>query len=192
MSPLAALTGGVANPQAFISSEGGKQVFNTVSANLYLRPSDSKWRPYISIGGGILNNTGTDPSIDLLDTIQLASGLTETDLLSVRFEPQRISGVVEYGAGLKHFFNEHWGLRLDLRDNMAWESLRTKIFAFPNAPTGGSTSFLFSGNGRSIAFSNDQTTLQSTLGTSVNGVTTFNSNDIKHHVNASAGIVLRF
>src|SRR5437868_513708 len=190
--PLAALTGGVANAQSFIGSEGGKQVFNTVSGNFYLRSSGSKWRPYISLGGGVLNNTGTDPSLDLLDTIQLASGLVETDRLNVRFEPQRISGVVEYGAGLKHFFNEHWGVRLDLRDNMAWESVRTKIFAFPVPPTDGSTEFLFSGNGRSIAFSNDQIALQSTLSTSVNGVTTFNSNGIKHHVNASAGIVLRF
>ena len=52
--------------------------------------------------------------------------------------------------------------------------------------------FLFSGNGRSIAFSNEQGTLQSTLSTSVNGVTTFSADNIKHHVNASAGIVFRF
>jgi len=192
MSPLAALTGGVANAQAFIGSEGGKQIFNTVSANFYLRPSDSKWRPYVSIGGGILNNTGADPSIDLLDTIQLGSSLTETDMLRVNYQPQRIAGVLEYGVGMKHFFNEHWGLRLDLRDNMAWESLRTRIFAFPVPPTGGTSSFLFSGNGRSIAFSNDQSTLQSTLSTSTNGVTTFDASGIKHHVNASAGIVFRF
>src|SRR5206468_10914609 len=31
-SPLAGLTGGVANGQAFIGSEGGRQTFNTVSA----------------------------------------------------------------------------------------------------------------------------------------------------------------
>jgi hypothetical protein len=193
ISPLVAMTGGVANAQALIGSEGGKQVFNILSANLYLRPSDSKWRPYISIGGGILNNTGSDPSVDLLNTIQLGGNtVTEADLLSVRYEPQRIAGVVEYGTGLKHFFNEHWGLRLDLRDNMAWESLRTKIFAFANPPTGGSSSFLFSGNGRSIAFSNDQSTLQSTLSTSVNGATTFTSSGVQHHVNASAGIVFRF
>ena len=191
-SPLAGLTGGVANGQAFIGSEGGKQVFNTVSANFYLRPSDSKWRPYIAIGGGILNNTGDDPAVDLLNTIQLGGSLTETDMLRVRYQPQRIAGVLTYGAGVKHFLNEHWGLRLDLRDNMAWESLRTRIFAFPTPPDGGSSSFLFSGNGRSIAFSNEQGTLQSTLSTSVNGVTTFNANGIKHHVNASAGIVFRF
>ena len=139
-----------------------------------------------------MNNTGADPSVDLLNTIQLGGSLTETDMLRVNFQPQRISGVVEYGAGLKHFFNEHWGLRLDLRDNMAWESLRTRIFAFPVPPTGGTSSFLFSGNGRSIAFSNNQSTLQSTLSTSTNGVTTFDANGIKHHVNASAGIVFRF
>jgi hypothetical protein len=75
---------------------------------------------------------------------------------------------------------------------MAWENVRTRIFAFPLPPTAGSTTFLFSGNGRSIAFSNDQGTLQSTLSTSVNGVTTFSASDIKHHVNASAGIVFRF
>jgi outer membrane protein with beta-barrel domain len=192
LSPLAGLTGGVANGQAFIGSEGGKQVFNTLSANFYLRPSDSKWRPYISIGGGILNNTGDDPSVDLLNTIQLGGSLSETDMLRVNYQPQRIAGVLEYGAGVKHFFNEHWGLRLDLRDNMAWESLRTRIFAFPVPPTGGTSTFLFTGNGRSIAFSNDQGTLQSTLSTSVNGVTTFDANSIKHHVDASAGIVFRF
>ena len=190
-SPLAGLTGGVANGQAFIGSEGGRQIFNTVSASFYLRPSDSKWRPYISIGGGILNNTGDDPAVDLLNTIQLGT-FTETDMLRVRYQPQRIAGVLEYGAGVKHFFNKHWGLRLDLRDNMAWETLRTRIFAFPIPPDGGSSSFLFSGNGRSISFSDEQATLQSTLSSSVNGVTTFHSDDIKHHVNASAGIILRF
>jgi hypothetical protein len=192
MSPLAGLTGGVANAQAFVGSEGGKQIFNTVSANFYLRPSDAKWRPYVSIGGGILNNSGSDPSIDLLDTIQMGSSVTETDMLRVNYQPQRIAGVLEYGVGMKHFFNEHWGLRLDLRDNMAWESLSTKVFAFPVPPTDGTSSFLFSGNGRSIAFSNDQSALQSTLSTSANGVTTFDANGIKHHVNASAGIVFRF
>jgi len=191
--PLVAMTGGVANAQPLIGSEGGKQIFNTLSANLYLRPSEAKWRPYISVGGGVLNNTGSDPSVDLLNTIQLGENtVTETDLLSVRYEPQRVAGVVEYGAGVKHFFSERWGLRLDLRDDMAWESLQTKIFAFPTPPTDGTSTFLFSGNGRSIAFSNDQSVLQSTLSTSVNGATTFRSSGIQHHVNASAGIVFRF
>jgi hypothetical protein len=103
-----------------------------------------------------------------------------------------VAPVAEYGIGVKHFISEKLGLRLDLRDNMAWENVRTKIFAFPVPPTGGTSTFLFSGNGRSIAFSNDQSTLQSTLTQTVNGATTFNANKVKHHVNASVGIVFRF
>jgi len=194
LSPLMALTGGVANAQTFIGSEGGKQVFNTLNANFYMRPPDAKWRPYFSIGGGVLNNTGEDPSLDLLGTYQVggSSGPVESDQLRVRYEPTRVAPVAEYGIGVKHFISEKLGLRLDLRDNMAWENVRTKIFAFPVPPTGGTSTFLFSGNGRSIAFSNDQSTLQSTLTQTVNGATTFNANHMKHHINASVGVVFRF
>src|SRR5436190_1088359 len=47
LNPLVALTGGVANSQAVINKESGGQLFNTVAANIYLKPSDSKWRPYL-------------------------------------------------------------------------------------------------------------------------------------------------
>jgi hypothetical protein len=194
LSPLMALTGGVANAQTFIGSEGGKQVFNTVNADFYMRPPSAKWRPYFSVGGGVLNNTGEDPSLDLLGTYQAggSAGLVESDQLKIRYEPTRVAPVAEYGIGVKHFISEKLGLRFDLRDNMAWENVRTKIFAFPVPPTGGTSTFLFAGNGRSIAFSNDQSTLQSTLTQTVNGATTFNANQVKHHVNASVGIVFRF
>src|SRR5262249_12600710 len=151
--PLLALTGGVVNSQAIINKESGGQLFNTLAANLYLRPSDAKWRPYLTLGGGILNNVGGDPSIDLLSMIQAGNGsaaVNEHDLLAVRFQPQRISGVLLYGAGVKRYFGDHWGVRADLRDNMAWESVRTRIFAFPSPATGGSSSFAFTGNGREI------------------------------------------
>jgi len=194
LSPLMAQTGGVANAQTFIGSQSGRQIFNTLNANFYLRPAEAKWRPYFSVGGGVLNNTGEDPSLDLLGTYQVggSAGLVESDQLKVRYEPTRIAPVAEYGIGLKHFLNQTIGLRFDLRDNIAWENVRTKIFAFPVPPTAGTSTFLFSGNGRSIAFSNDQGTLQSTLTQTVNGATTFNETGIKHHIAASVGIVFRF
>jgi len=193
LNPLMELTGGVANEQTFLGRQGGKQVFNTFTANFYMRPSDAKWRPYFSFGGGFLNNIGEDPSLDLLGTYQLGgSSVIESDELKIRYEPQRLSGVAEYGVGVKHSISNSMALRFDLRDNMAWENVRTKIFAFPVPPTGGTSTFLFPGNGRSIAFSNDQGTLQSTLTQTVNGATTFNASDIKHHVNASVGIVFHF
>jgi hypothetical protein len=193
LNPLMALTSGVANEQIFLGRQSGKQVFNTISANLYLRASDAKWRPYFSVGGGILNNIGEDPSLDLLGTYQLSgSTLIESDELKIRYEPQRLAAVAEYGIGVKHSIRNSVAVRFDLRDNMAWENVRTKIFAFPVPPTGGTSTFVFSGNGRSIGFSNDQGTLQSTLTQTVNGATTFNASDLKHHVNASVGIVFRF
>lgn len=193
MNPLMALTSGVANEQIFLGRQGGKQVFNTVDLNLYLRPSDAKWRPYFSVGGGFVKNIGENPSLDLLGTYQLGgSALIESDELKMQYQPQSLAGVAEYGIGVKHFINDRLGLRFDLRDNMAWESVKTKISAFPVPPTGGTSTFSFSGNGRSLAFSNDQSTLQSTLVQTINGATTFNASDVKHHVNASVGIVFRF
>src|SRR5262249_47185565 len=119
LSPLLATTGGVVNSMAFTNKEAGHQMFNTVAANIYLRPMTAKWRPYLTVGGGILNNLGNDASIDLLSMIQAgngASAVNERDLLSVRFQPQNTAGVFLYGAGIKRYFGDHWGLRADVRD----------------------------------------------------------------------------
>ena len=127
------------------------------------------------------------PSLPIVSLIQV----DQTDTVTIRSTARNsVSWVV--GGGLKYALSERWGVRVDVRDHINRDVIRTTVTAVPaSASSGSGTLTLGFASGQFIVFSASQG-LRSTLSATVNDFRTFTGTGIVNQVNASAGVYWRF
>ncbi|HTK95438.1 MAG TPA: hypothetical protein VL382_07340 [Terriglobales bacterium] len=190
----------VANPASTstvvtaVAPDEGHQFFNTITVQYYLRKK-GKFIPYLEAGGGLLNNFGGMPAVNFTNTLTIpgSPGITEVDHMVVRYDPSPVAGVLTVGAGFKYYAGSNWGIRMDLRDNMAWESTQTQVWTMPAITTTGvnSVTAFNAGTGSSMVFANNGTsTLQPA--SAIRGLRTFQNDRVKHYLVPTIGIFWRF
>jgi hypothetical protein len=190
---------------ATISDRTGRQVMTTGTVLVSLMPA-ARLAPYVTVGAGAISNRGTAPSAALAGDYQFvlsvpgfpnpSSTFRQTDSVTVRSEVDNGLGWV-VGAGVKYAAARRWGVRVDIRDILARNRLRTLVDAAP-APAsqqfGTLTMFSFSSINTTplpLVFSGAPNT--STLsGPRISGFETFNGTGIEHHVHVTAGLFWRF
>jgi hypothetical protein len=165
-------------------------------------PSRSRLTPYVAIGAGVVANTGTAPSARLTGNYRFVFppvpvpipgiptiSVNETDSVIVRSVVEnRLTFLL--GGGLRYPLGRRLGLRIDLRDHIHANPLRTELEAVPS--TQPNTAGLIVGSTPRITFGSSPF-LRSTLsGAPISELVTFRGTGIQHSVNVSAGVFWRF
>jgi hypothetical protein len=159
--------------------------------------------PYVAVGAGYIGARDRGPSATLTGNYRfvfpVASQLPsvpliqvdQTDTVTIRSTAKNAAtGVI--GGGLKYALSERWGVRVDVRDHINRDVVRTTVTAVPaSASSGGGTLMLGFAFGQFLVFSASRDVI-STLSASVHDFQTFAGTAIVNQVDASAGLFWRF
>lgn len=114
--------------------------------------------PYLTLGGGIITATGTQPTAELTGRYRFSIlgqvPIDESDRVTVRFE-RPVAFTTILGAGVRRDVTEQWGLRFDARAFVGPDSTRIRVTADPSIARGAPGGFVESGTNPAIQFSND-------------------------------------
>ena len=101
-----------------------------------------------------------------------------------------MTGVI--GGGLKYTLSKRWGVRVDMRDHINRDVVRTTVTAVPTAASSGEGALTLGfSSGQFLVFSASRG-VTSTLSASVHDFQTFAGTAIVNQVDASAGLFWRF
>jgi hypothetical protein len=165
--------------------------------------SSATVHPYIAIGAGYIGARDHGPSVTLTGNYRFVFPVApqipnlvpiqvdQTDAVTIRSTAKNaVTGVV--GGGLKYALSERWGVRVDVRDHINRDVVRTTVTAVPAAASSGAgTLTLGFASGQFLVFSTSRG-VPSTLSASVHDFQTFTGTGIVNQVNASAGVFWRF
>jgi hypothetical protein len=192
-----------ATSTATVDQQRGRQVFTTGALNINLKTA-GKIIPYVTVGGGVVINSGDTPSATLAGNYRIAgppgsqlAGVVvhnETDTVNVRYsiEPHAFVGVV--GGGLTYAVSSHWGVRLDIRAHISRNSISNLVDANPSVATLTPPTVLVIPANPAVQFSsNPSTGAQSSLGgPPLNGFQTFGGSGTHVQINIVPGFFWRF
>lgn len=159
--------------------------------------------PYLAVGAGYIGARDREPSVTLTGNYRFVFPVApqipsvaliqvdQTDAVTIRSTAKNaVTGVI--GGGLKYALSERWGVRVDVRDHINRDVVRTTVTAVPaSASSGGGTLTLGFSSGQLLVFSASRDVI-STLSASVHDFQTFTGMGIVNQVDASAGLFWRF
>jgi hypothetical protein len=155
------------------------------------------FRPYLTVGGGMLSGQGSPPSVELDGTYQgtLPGNIVihERDQVVLSYS-RGASFVAVMGAGLRREFSSRWGLRVDGRVLLGPNGTHALIDATPSVATSTPAGFVETGTYPSIQFSNNASTGRvSSLGPpGLQGFAVFSGTGVQLRTMVTFGIFLRF
>ena len=140
---------------------GGTQLVAIGALNINLT-SQGRLIPYVTVGAGVLSNTGDAPAatlegyyaFDILDVFPTH----ETDTVRLRHAIDDTVFVGVLGGGIRLLLTPRSGVRVDLRVHLGETTTRTLLNASPEVATGSPSFPIASSTDPSIQFSNDPTT----------------------------------
>jgi hypothetical protein len=159
--------------------------------------------PYFAVGAGYIGARDHAPSVTLTGNYRFVFPVTpqipsvipiqvdQTDAVTIRSTAKNaVTGVL--GGGLKYALSKRWGVRVDVRDHINRDVIRTTVTAVPaSASSGAGTLTLGFSSGQFLVFSTSRG-VPSTLSASVHDFQTFGGTAIVNQVNVSAGLFWRF
>jgi hypothetical protein len=184
---------------------GSRRLLASVAANLSLMPG-RKIEPYVTLGGGIAAERGSEVSAQLVGgyeffyTYRNSSGgttmvdLKEGDTVTLHL-PVGSAPFGLLGFGVKYPIGTRWGIRLDVREHLCGNKARTLLDASPSVasqePLGGI--WWRYGNTPVLQFSNSSAVGPSSLsGAALSGFEAFKGTGIQSNVTATVGLFVRF
>jgi len=188
--------------EATVSDHQGRQIVTAGTLLINVAPA-GRLIPYVALGAGGVSNRGTGPSAVLAGAYQFTPGLTfgfptqlptfhQTDTVTIR---SSTSGgfVWVLGGGVKYAMSERWGVRVDVRDHLRGNPVRTLVDTAPATPP---TSFgvlaLFAVPNPPLVFSGVSDIPSTLSGAPLAGFETFRGAGVEHQVNVTAGLFWRF
>jgi hypothetical protein len=194
--------GQVVNADLRADEKRGSQLITigTLLINVF---SSGTVHPYFAAGAGYIDARDGGPSVTLTGNYRFVFPIApqipsialiqvdQTDTVTIRSTAKNaVTGVI--GGGLKYALSDRWGVRVDVRDHINRDVVRTAVSAVPaSASSGGGTLSLGFASGQFLVFSATQGVI-STLSASVHDFQTFTGTGIVNQVNASVGLFWRF
>jgi len=178
---------------ADIRRSEGSQLFWTGVVNVNLKTS-GKTVPYLTFGGGAVSRLGPTPHAAILGSYSF-NNISQMDIVNIEARAPRTQGLGVLGGGIRYYATPRWGLRLDVRDHVAPNSINTLLTATPNTPPGAPPAALALSTGGSnrLTFTNDPSFGPSTLsGPTIHGLKTFRPDGITNQLSTSVGVFYRF
>jgi hypothetical protein len=177
-----------------LNGDDGHRLFATGAVRIRL---GTIWRlePYATLGGGGVFNRGA-PQLTLVGNYRFTFGPTaapadETDRVTIRVTEPDQSFVGVLGGGFTYPLSSRQGLRVDLRLHLGGGAVNTVVDAQPAVAV--RTPALFTVTGVGIQFSNNPSTLRSSLsGPAIDSLPTFTGEGQQVQTNLSAGYFFRF
>jgi hypothetical protein len=157
----------------------------------------SGFKPYFTVGGGLLSSQGQPPSVDLTGTYQgaLPDGavIHEQDHVVLSYSRGK-AAVVVLGAGLRRDFSSRWGLQIDGRVLLGPNGTEATIDASPSVATSTPASFTETLTYPSIVFSNNPSTGRvSSLGPpNLQGFAVFSGSGVQLRTLVTVGVFVKF
>jgi hypothetical protein len=185
---------------------GGQLV--TTGALLINLHRSARVKPYVALGAGLIATRGGAPSAQLIGNYHFtfpavpppiptpppALVIDQTDTVTIRtVVDTALTWVI--GGGLKFAATKRWGVRLDVRDHLNRDPVRTTVAAAPaTAPTttAGTLTLFFSPSTPPLQFSTFSPSGSTLSGNPVVGFRTFGGTGIVNQVNVTAGLYWRF
>ena len=129
VSPVASTVTSVAT---VVNQQHAPQLFTTGTVLINLREA-GKVIPYVTVGAGVVFNTGTAPSATLVGTYQLgtASQISGTDTVNLRYSLSGRALVWIGGAGFKYYITPRRGIRFDGRVQLYRNTIVNLLNASP-------------------------------------------------------------
>src|SRR6266850_998325 len=177
-----------------IQRSEGSQLFFTGAVNINLL-TERRFIPYITLGGGAVVNTGSNPHAGIFGQYSVLIGgeHAATDQINVRSQMDSVQGTFLAGIGAKYYVTPRWGLRFDFRDHVTPYRVTTRLDASPFLPNIPGSGPVGPGGDPTLQFSNDASLGQDTLsGPQLRGFRTFRSDGVQNLFNVSVGVFFRF
>ena len=171
-------------------SEGG-QLFNTLSANIYLKTS-GRLIPYITAGGGFVSNVGPSPHAAILGHYVLNGAAENTDTVNIVAHSDSTQGLGLIGIGAKYYATPHWGLRFDFRDHLMGNGMSTRLDATPVATTALPLGPTSPGTTPDIQFGSAAGQPDSLSGPALSKFRTFRGDGVRNQFGINVGVFFRF
>ena len=175
----------------------GRQIFGTAGVNINLL-TEGRLIPYLSLGGGVVANTGDAPSALLVGDAQFTLSLTfphhQTDTVLTQWSLPDVQGVGYFGGGFKYYVRPRWGIRLDVRDYLSNNALKQFVSASPLVATLAPAQAICSCRPvNDIQFSNNPPSGPDTMsGPAISRFRTFTGDGVRHQIAVSGGVFFRF
>ncbi len=179
-----------------VHREGGHQLFFTGGVNVNL-VKESRTIPYLSLGLGMVANTGDTPIATLTGNYQYTFGgqtYHATDVATMHYGLDDYQFTGYFGGGVKHYITPRWGIRVDFRDYLTSNVVHTLLDANGSeAQVGAAGSCAGFDVSPDIQDCNNPATGNSTLsGAPFTNFRTFSGDGIRHQLTFTAGIFWRF
>lgn len=177
------------------SSHARRDVALTAAGVWTLRTSGA-WRPYVTLGGGVMPGGGEVATVTLDGRYQFAIvgavPIDERDHVVVH-DATRTVAIGVAGGGLRHDLHGGWAIRADARALFGPDNARVTLDAAPSVQTATPAGFTQTFTSPSIQFSNNASTgrTSSLSGAALQGFVT-GSNGFTVRVLATIALVRRF
>ncbi|HUR19301.1 MAG TPA: hypothetical protein VMZ90_00745 [Vicinamibacterales bacterium] len=183
------------NASATTSNGSSRDLATTLAAQWRFKAG--QFEPYLTLGGGLVHNVGSSPSVTLFgqyhfyiaDTVPIS----ESDSLRLRYEQgTALVGVV--GGGFRRALSERLGVSVDARVLLGKQTLNLRLESTPAVVAAAPPGFIESFTTPAIQFSNNSSTGRaSTLsGEALDGFKAFSTSGLQTRYVVTAGIFLRF
>ena len=178
----------------------GTQLLTTGAVRFDLL-SGRPWAPYVVGGVGALSIRGDAPAAVLIGTYGAViavpvlpippASFTQTDTVAVRSTVD--SGAVwVLGGGVRVRVSDRWAIRIDVRDHLHGNTIRTRVSTSPLPPPATFGTYITSTlNNPPLVFSGSPLT-PSTLSVPLRDFVTFSGEGVVHQVGLTTGLSWRF
>ena len=182
---------------AVSTSSGSTRELAVTGAVVYLFDPAGGFRPYVTLGGGVIAGTGDGAAVAIEGRYRFRVlgevPFDETDRLIVRHEPgTALVGVA--GAGIRRDVSDRWGIGIDGRVFMGRQATRVTLDSNPSVAQGTPADFIETFAAPAIQFSNNPSTgRESSLGVpGLTGFEAFAGDAFQARVLITAGVFVRF
>jgi hypothetical protein len=183
---------------AHVTQGAGHQLITSGALRIGLGGT-SRFRPYLTAGGGGMFVSGDSPSATLIGNYRISLGSTvnfdETDTVTIRTVTRDRAAIGVVGGGFTYEVTPRHGLRADARLHVGGPTVNTVIDATPASATSSTASVLFIvGSNPTIRFSTGGplTSPSSLSGPRIEGLETFTGSGTSRQVTVTIGYFVRF
>jgi hypothetical protein len=174
-----------------VTDNVGRQTFATSAVDFVF--GEHRWARYVSVGGGLVVNTGT-PVATLTGTVGFAingRSALQSDTVTIRFAERHVQPAGTFGGGVIYYATPRSGFRVDGRVYIHRVAGQTFLSTSPSTSgTPNVVDLLNPANGV-IEFSGLSTS-PSTLSQTVTNVQTYGGGGVTTHLSLSIGYFFRF
>jgi hypothetical protein len=190
---------------ATIVDKRGRQIMTTGAVVIKLART-ANVTPYVAVGAGLIATRNGTPSVKLVGKYHFTFPpgtppipvqrlvVDQTDTVTAHTVADKtVTWVI--GGGVKYAVAERWGVRIDVRDHVNKDPMRTIVDAVPaTAPSGsqGTLVLFFSPSSQMLQFSTSAFSPSTLGGNPVVAFKTFAGTGIVNQVNLAAGLYWRF